>query len=176
MRIVWPGAERRREPLLDRDGDRAGDQYRAGGVLDRVMRGQVRRDRFEVGGRQLDHRRDPVLPSVFRVAPRIGDQVEAVAARAGGLHLLTAGALRQLNRRRAALTTARRTLPSCRGLLSDCRGRERRQEHDQSEREERSRSHTASRSNPPFPWILRPTGLTRETDPGGGAGAIPAGR
>src|SRR6185503_19742959 len=47
VRIVWPGAERRREPLLDRDGGRARDQYRAWGVLDREMRGEVRRDRFE---------------------------------------------------------------------------------------------------------------------------------
>ena len=66
------------------------------------------------GRRQHHHRGDAILPPVLRVAPRVGDQVDPVAACARGLHLVAAGAVRQLHGRRPAL-------PARRGLL---RGRD----------------------------------------------------
>ncbi len=152
VRVVRPRAKRGRKPLLDRDGRRTRDQHRARHVLDRVVRGQVRRDGFEFGRRQLHHGGDAVLPPVLGVAPRVRDQVETMAACARGLHLLTTRALRQLYGWRSPLSPSRSagaTLPARGCLLTDGgRGERRDKERRQSQTEECSLSHASSRSSP----------------------------
>ena len=152
VRVVRPRAKRGSKPLLDRDGRWTRDQHRARDVLDRVVRRQVRRDGFELGRRQLHHGGDAVLPPILGVAPRVRNQVETMAARARGLHLLTARAFRQLYGWRSTLPPARgagTTLPARGCLLPDCGGGERRgKERHQRQAEKCSLSHTSSRSSP----------------------------
>ncbi len=119
-----------------------------GSVLDRVVRGQIGRDGLELRRRQLHHGGDAVLPAVLGVAPRAGDQVETMAARAGGLHLLAAGAFRQLHRRRPALPApGAPALPARGGLLHGGRREREAKEYRQRQAEKRSLSHTASSSS-----------------------------
>src|SRR5678816_2975125 len=136
----------RRPPrsTLDRSSA-ASDVYKR--QLEWVLRCQVRRNGLEIGRWQFHHGGNAVLPTILGVTPRVRNHVDAVAACAGGLHLLAPRAFSKLRRRWSTLTAAGSgTALSTRGsLLADCVRRKRRgKKHNQRQAEKWSVSHTSS--------------------------------